>query len=79
MKHRTVGHRAAQVGAETAVRPLGVAQGEQTALVVKPGLVIVAEGVAFAGDQKVVFTAQAHLYRSTSFEGCQGRPDRQMP
>ena len=61
------------------MRPLGVLQSQQTPLCVKPCLVIVAERVAFAGDQKIVLTAQAHLHGSAGFVRGQRGPHRQMP
>jgi hypothetical protein len=78
MKNGPVRHGARQVGRKPAVRQLRQLQAAQAALVVKAHGVVVAEGVAFAGDQKVVIAVQAHLHRAAGVQGGQGGPHGQV-
>ena len=74
-----VRHRTAQVGTVTAVRQLHGIEREHSALRIKPDLPIVAEGMAFASDHKVVAPVQAHLHGAPQFVCSQRGPDGQVP
>ena len=79
MEDGTVGHRAAQVGAEAAVHQLGHLQAQNPAAAVKAHVVVVAERVALTGDHKVVVTVQPQLDRPPHFARRQRRPHGQVP
>ena len=75
----TVGHRAAEVGAEAAVHQLRDLQAQNPAAGIKAHVVVVAERVAFAGDHEVVVAVQPQFHRPPQLARCQRRPHRQVP
>ena len=79
VEDRAVGHRAAQVGAVAAMHQLHRIEPQHAASRIKAHLPVVAEGVAFAGDQDVVAPVQSHLDRPTELVRGERRPHGQMP
>ena len=75
----TVGDRAAEVGAEAAIHQLRHLQAENPAALVKADVVVVAEGMALAGDHEVVVAVQPQFHRPPQFARGQRRPYRQVP
>jgi hypothetical protein len=78
VEHGAVSHGAAQVSAVAAVSELHHMQTQDAACVVKAHGVVVAEGVALAGDDEVVITVEAHLDGALEFVGRHGSPHRQV-